>query len=111
MDSDNSKRLEWLKKELIKMSAKDVIKTHDLSSTSIKMYEKGYSGMDIIYILEKMQKQPPNPLSIPEEKLSELLFTFHKVRREFRSDKLFILFILNFLFLSLDYSLENISFI
>jgi len=33
------------------------------------------------------------------------------VRKEFRNEKLLILFILNFLFLSSDVSLENISFI
>ena len=45
-----------------------------------------------------------------DDKKYELLITFNKVRKEFRNEKLLILFILNFLFLSLDLSLENISF-
>jgi hypothetical protein len=38
------------------------------------------------------------------------LFAFNKVRKEFRNEKILILFILNFLFLSLEHNLENISF-
>jgi hypothetical protein len=40
----------------------------------------------------------------------ELLVAFDKVRKELRSEKLLIFFILNFLFLSSDVSLENMSF-
>ena len=48
---------------------------------------------------------------LTEDKKYELLFTFQKVRSEFRNEKLYMLFILNFLFLDLDTHLENISFI
>jgi hypothetical protein len=41
----------------------------------------------------------------------ELLITFNKVRKEFRNEKLLILFVLNFMFLDMDIDLENISFI
>ena len=44
------------------------------------------------------------------EKKYELLISFNKVRREFRNEKLLIFFILHFLFVSSDFSLENISF-
>ncbi len=47
---------------------------------------------------------------ITNEKKYELLITYNKVRKEFRNEKLLILFILNFLFLSSELSLENISF-
>jgi hypothetical protein len=44
------------------------------------------------------------------EKRYELLIAFNRVRKEFRNEKLLILFILNFVFLSSELSLENISF-
>ena len=45
-----------------------------------------------------------------QEKRYELILTFNKIRKEFRNEKILILFILNFIFLSSDVSLENISF-
>jgi hypothetical protein len=50
-------------------------------------------------------------LLISNEKRYELLIAFNKVRKEFRNEKLIILFILNFVFLNSEISLENISFI
>jgi hypothetical protein len=80
---------------------------NDLTSFSLKLYEKSYSATDIIELLET------NKLIIDDmtnSKKYELLITFNKVRKEFRNEKLLILFILNFLFLSSELSLENISF-
>jgi DNA polymerase III delta prime subunit len=98
--------LEKLKKMIEKTMIKS-INLGDLISFSSKLYEKGYSALDIIELLEK------NNLlinKINNEKKYELLITYNKVRKEFRNEKLLILFILNFLFLSLEFSLENISF-
>jgi hypothetical protein len=47
---------------------------------------------------------------ISQEKRYELLICFNRVRREFRNEKLLFLFILNFIFLSSELCLENISF-
>ena len=44
-------RLEWLKKELIK-SVNKKINIDDLMDFSTKLYEKGYSGTDIINLIE-----------------------------------------------------------
>ena len=72
-----------------------------------KIYEKGYSGLDIIQLLEN-HKFLESTITI--EKRYELLLAFNKVRKEFRNEKMLILFILNFIFLSSEHSLENISF-
>jgi hypothetical protein len=72
-----------------------------------KLYEKAYSALDIINLLEN-NKFLDNILTT--EKRYELLICFNRVRKEFRNEKLLILFILNFVFLSSDLSLENISF-
>jgi DNA polymerase III delta prime subunit len=111
LESEYNKRQDWLKKELQKIEKKGVnIEILDLSQLTTKLYEKGYSGIDIIHLLEKNQKNQKNGGNETDTKMAELLFTFHKVRKEFRSEKILILFILNFLFLSSDYKLENISF-
>ena len=97
---------EWLKKELLKIVNSD-INIENFIKLSLKLYEKGYSGIDIINLLET-PKFMENVLTI--DKKYELLFTFNKVRKEFRNEKILILFILNFIFLNNDLPLENISF-
>lgn len=95
-------RQDWLKKELTKS-----IDTSDLFSLSTRLYEHGYSGIDLLILIENpkfMESQ------INMKKRYELLVAFNKVKREFRNEKLLLLFILNFLFMSLDVTLENISF-
>ena len=93
-------------KKMIEKTMKKNISLNELIEFSSKLYEKGYSGLDIIELLEK------NSLlnKINNEKKYELLISYNKVRTEFRNEKLLILFISNFLFLSLEFSLENISF-
>ena len=87
-------------------------KVSDLISHSVKIYEKGYSGLDIMRLLEKENLDTTTVFkNMNETKKNELLFHFHKIKKEFRNEKIIIFFFLNFIFLSLDYSLENISFI
>jgi GTPase SAR1 family protein len=99
-------RHEWLKKELLKNSKKKIT-IDELIKLCIKLYEKSYSGLDILNILEN-----PKVFDniITNEKRYELLVCFNRVRKEFRNEKLLMLFILNFVFLSSNLSLENISF-
>ena len=68
-----------------------------------KLYEKGYSGLDLMKYIEQNK-------FINESKKYQLLLVFNKIKKEFRNEKLFMFFILNFMFRS-DYDLENISFI
>ena len=106
MKDIKSQHLEKLKK-LIEKTMSPKINLGELIQFSLKIYEKGYSAMDIIELLEK-NKLLINKIN--NEKKYELLITYNKVRKEFRNEKLLILFILNFLFLSSDLTLENISF-
>jgi hypothetical protein len=99
-------KLEWLKKELIKSMDKNIT-TQSLMIFCSKLYEKGYSGLDIITLLEN-HKFLETQLTM--EKRYELIILFNRVRKEFRNEKLLILFILNFVFLSSNLYLENISF-
>ena len=99
-------RLEWLKKEIIKNVNKK-INIDDLMSICVKLYEKAYCGIDIMNLLENTKFLDG---IITDEKKYELLMSFNRVRKEFRNEKLLMLFILNFIFLSSEVSLENISF-
>ncbi len=94
-----------LSKELNKINKKTTL--NELMLLCTKFYEKGYSALDIITLLEN-----PKFLEniITNEKRYELLICFNRVRSEFRNEKLLILFILNFIFLSSELCLENISF-
>ena len=106
MKDVKNQRLDWLKKELIK-NVNNKITLENLMNLCIKLYEKAYSALDIINLLE-------NPKFLEEtittEKRYELIILFNRVRKEFRNEKLLILFILNFVFLSSNLYLENISF-
>jgi hypothetical protein len=68
-----------------------------------KIYNKGYSGLDIIEIIPK--------LNFNEDKINSHLFCFYKIKKEFRNENNIIFLILNFILLSFDYNLENISII
>jgi DNA polymerase III delta prime subunit len=94
-------RSEWLKRELLKPINLET----DLIAFITKLYEKGYSALDVIKLLEE-----GSVIKLDETKRYELLIAFNKVRKEFRNEKLLILFILNFTFLDLETNLDNISF-
>jgi hypothetical protein len=68
-----------------------------------KLYDKAYCSSDLLYYIEYNSK-------IKDLKKYEYLITFQKVKREFRNEKLLMLFILYFLIFRTDLTLENISF-
>ena len=105
MQDIKQQRAVWLKKELDKMMTSKITQPQ-LIAFITKLYEKSYSGIDLIGMLEDPTVAPALTL----EKRYELLFQFSLVRREFRNEKLIMLFILNFAYLSSNVSLENISF-
>lgn len=100
-----NKRSEWLKKTL----SKEISSIEECTLVSKKIYEKGYCAIDIIDILENDETVKSILPKITDEKRYEILFLIHKVKKEFRNEKLLLFFIFNFLFLSLDVNLENIS--
>ena len=75
----------------------------ELIILSNKIYEMGYSGKDIIEYIHK------NKL-LDQVNNAEKVLVFDKIKKDFRNEKLFILFILNFLFIRSNDSLENVSF-
>jgi len=99
-----NQRLEVLKKELTGDSIKNI---EQATNKSVKLYEKGFSGLDIIELIETNVQHFS---LLNDEKRYEMLIAFHKVRKEFKNEKLLILFVLNFLYLDLNGTLENMSF-
>lgn len=81
-------------------SSEEYSKILDLS---VVLYEQGYSALDIIDFIHTY----PN---MNELKRYELLIMFDKVRKEFRNEKLLILYLLHFIVFRCKMSLENISF-
>ena len=106
----------WLRKELSKILdlLQESPKINDSKSMYVnifidtinKVYERGYSALDLLYLIENN-----NLFSyLSDEKKYELLFSFHKIKSDLRGERTLMLFIFNFVFLSLDCSLENITF-
>jgi len=78
----------------------EYIKILDLS---VLLYEQGYCALDVI---EFVHLYP----GMIELRRYELLIMFDKVRKEFRNEKLLLLFFLHFIVFRCKMSLENISF-
>ena len=105
LSSVKTLRNEWLKKELQKSIINvEKISEEDIQLFIIKLYEKAYNALDIINLIED------GSINLSEEKRYELLIAFNKVRKEFRNEKLLMIFIINFTFLDKETQLENISF-
>ena len=102
--SYTNQRLNWLKKEIVKPIA-DELNAIDLS---VKLYEKGYSALDVLTILEGNRDSFPH---ISDLKLNELLLGFNKVKRDIKNEKTLIFFIIHFVYFDNTTSLENLSFI
>ena len=88
-----------------------------LIEISEHLVENGYSALDVIRILEEVMST--TSLENGSEKESEnelfrnheLLLAFNGVKREFRNEKLLILFILYFIVFRSELDLKNITFI
>jgi replication-associated recombination protein RarA len=77
----------------------------ELIEMCTKFYEKGYNSLDIIKYIEMSPLQ-----RISEEQKYDFMITFNKIRKEFRNEKLLMLFILHFFLFRNNMTLENISF-
>jgi len=105
LQSIKKQKMDWLKNELSKNMNSSTTPQNLLIFVS-KLYEKGYNALQLIELLEDHNQFT----NLTDKKRYELLVTFNRVRKEFRNEKLLILFILNFIYLSSNESLENISF-
>ena len=72
------------------------------------LYEKGYCALDVIKILEM---EPDTDNEENNLKKYEILIAFSRVKKEFRNEKLLMLFILYFMQFRSELDLKNIAFI
>ena len=91
-----------LKKIKFKTDFDKIKNIEEIDVISEHLYEKGYSGLDLIEYVKDMD--------ISEMKRYEYLVFIQKIKKEFREEKLLMNCILYFLLKRLDYTLENISF-
>lgn len=98
-------RYMWLYTELKKIQSHSdagILLIHEYVH---KFYEKGYSGIDIMYILKTKSFK-----HISDMRVSSLLFYFNIFKKDIKNEKHLMFCFLYFMFLSLDEDLENISF-
>lgn len=111
IEDHKNKRLEYLKRNIqqsiltTQLSNDNYqISENELFEFIIKIYEKGYSALDIIKIIEN------NLIEIDEDRKYEILITFSKIKKEFRNEKMLLFFIINFAWLDSKFNLENMNF-
>lgn len=101
----NKKNIINKSKEKKKITLKNILKKKEnfkniiaISKLTNKLYEKGFSGLDILEYIENLSDK---------DKYLFLIY-FNKVKNEFRNEKLFIFFILKIYFMRKNVNLENI---
>jgi DNA polymerase III delta prime subunit len=101
-------KAEWLKKELVKTfnNNNNNLTINELIEFIKKLYEKGYSALDIIKLIEDHNVFPNFDIL----KRYEMLIAFNKIKKEVRNEKILMLFVLNFLYLDSNKNITNISF-
>ena len=93
------KKNKWLTKQFT--NNKNYSNISKCFNFSIKLYEKGYSALDILdYIYQNYNESA---------KKFSLLIYFHKIKKEFRNEVLLIMLIINITYMRSEVSLENIE--
>jgi DNA polymerase III delta prime subunit len=108
---ETKSRLVWLKNKILtKDKIYNIVTTQNNASLnyyfklSAKLYEKGYSAIDLLKIIEDLE--------IDEIKKYKILLIITKVKKEFRNEKLLMMYILFLLYSNESINInENISFI
>ena len=73
------------------------------SDASIEIYEKGCSCIDIMDYIQQSDEWN-------EYEKSNIMMCFHKIKSEFRCEKMLMMYMLNFVFLRENTDLHTISF-
>jgi Cdc6-like AAA superfamily ATPase len=99
-DADMVRCMAWFKKNIINLENKN---SSDLIEMAESIYERGYSGKDLLVYIDMY-------VDMDALQKSKLLLTFHKVKKDFRNEKLLLLFMLHFLSIRSNNDFENVSF-
>ena len=112
-NSNDKLRSKYLENEFNKLHENNTI--DNIVKVVNKLYQKGYSGLDLMNYIEGMNKDNDKDTNTDTNtdfllKKYKLLMLFHKVKTEFRSEHLFMTFILSYFFVRSNSDLENLSF-
>lgn len=102
MSNIKSERLEQLK-NIINTTNFNEINETELVNLITNIYENGYSGLDIIQLIE-------NNDIIQTNRKYDILMLFNKIKKEIRNEKIILFSLINFSFLDDRINLENINF-
>jgi DNA polymerase III delta prime subunit len=97
-----SERLSQLKNIINEINF-DEINEIELINLITYIYENGYSGLDIIELIE-------NNYIIQNNRKYDILMLFNKIKKEVRNEKIILFSLINFSFLDSRINLENINF-
>ena len=98
----DNKRMKYLKNQLSKIPKN--FNQKKIINLSEKLYEKGYSGIDLLNYIEK-------EVVMNDLEKYKVITSLSKIKKEFRNEKILIFICIVLTFFRSDYNLENISFI
>ena len=96
-DNDTNIAVDWIKKHITSIDGKS---SKELLIFADKMYQRGFSGRDLLAYIEQCE-------TINPRKKTSMLLSFHKVKKDFRNERIFIFFML----IRSNNVLENVYFI
>jgi len=111
IEQDGKKRLQKLRKLIFDKPGSNIIaNTSAKSATDImkltsQLYNKGFSGLDIITLFESLSHEE---LNITFSRKYRLLILFQQIKKEFRDEQLCMLILLNYMLIRIEDTLENI---
>ena len=98
----DNRRMKYLKNQLLKIPK--TFNQKKLIDISEKIYEKGYSGIDLVNYIEK-------EVTMNDLEKYKIITSLSKIKKEFRNEKIIIFISIVLTFFRSNYNLENISFI
>tara|TARA_B100001093_G_scaffold488342_1_gene525453 strand:+ start:4898 stop:5698 length:801 start_codon:yes stop_codon:yes gene_type:complete len=97
---ENDKKIITNTMSYLKRNLADIDSIMKLYLISVKLYDRGITGIDLInYVTNNY---------VNDKEKFKLLIVIQKIKKEFRSEKIIILFILNLIFFRSEFDLENI---
>ena len=112
IEQEGKKRLQKLRKLIFDKPGSNIIaNTSAKSATDImkltsQLYNKGFSGLDIITLFESLSHEE---LNITFSRKYRLLILFQQIKKEFRDEQLCMLILLNYMLIRIEDTLENIG--
>jgi hypothetical protein len=112
IEQDGKKRLQKLRKIIFDKPGANTIavgantSANDIMKLTSQLYNKGFSGLDIITLFESLSHEE---LNITFSRKYRLLILFQQIKKEFRDEQLCMLILLNYMLIRIEDTLENIG--